>query len=366
MQNLKPNDLTLDVSVVIKKLFLIFLIVSGLYFGKEFLMPISIGGVIATLFVPFCKWMETKKISKGFAVLICLLLLLLVVALLVFLLGWQISAVVNDFTLIKQKVIEKGIAIQQYLFDHLGIPIEKQSQIFQTEQPSVTAIMQTVFISVKYLFLNLIMVFSYIFLLLYYRGHIKNFLVKLTPASQKKEMEQVIYSTTRVSQQYLLGLAKIIGCLWIMYSIGFGILGVNNFIFFAILCGLLEIIPFIGNITGTTITVLVAAMHGAGLPVLAGIVLVYGVIQFFQGWVLEPLILGPQVKINPLFTIIALILGELVWGIPGIILAIPITGMIKIVCDHVDSLKPYGFLIGEIESVKTKQSVLKKIKHWFN
>jgi predicted PurR-regulated permease PerM len=75
---------------------------------------------------------------------------------------------------------------------------------------------------------------------------------------------------------------------------------------------------------------------------------------------LEPLILGPQVKINPLFTIIVLILGQLVWGISGIILAIPLTAMFKIVCDHVESLKPYGFLIGELEGPKKSPNFFRK------
>jgi predicted PurR-regulated permease PerM len=85
-------------------------------------------------------------------------------------------------------------------------------------------------------------------------------------------------------------------------------------------------------------------------------------VQFIQGWILEPLILGPQVKINSLFTIIALVLGELLWGIPGIILAIPLTAMLKIVCDHIESLKPYGFLIGEIETTKNEIVFVEKIK----
>ena len=166
-------------------------------------------------------------------------------------------------------------------------------------------------------------------------------------------MEHLIYQATSISQHYLFGLSKMIVCLWIMYGIGFSILGVPNAIFFAILCGLLEIVPFIGNLTGTTLTILVAYVNGANLPMLGGIVIVYGVVQFIQGWVLEPLILGAQVKINPLFTIIALVLGELVWGIPGIILAIPLTAIFKIICDHIEALKPYGFLIGEIENKKT-------------
>ena len=86
------------------------------------------------------------------------------------------------------------------------------------------------------------------------------------------------------------------------------------------------------------------------MELLGSIVIVYGIVQLIQGWILEPLILGPQVKINSLFTIIALVLGELIWGIPGIILAIPLTAMFKIVCDHIEPMKPYGFLIGEIEN----------------
>ena len=98
---------------------------------------------------------------------------------------------------------------------------------------------------------------------------------------------------------------------------------------------------------------------------LIGIVITYVVVQFIQGWVLEPLILGPQVKINPLFTILALVLGELLWGISGIILAIPITAIFKIICDHIEPLKPYGFLIGEINDGKKEGKFIKKIKNNF-
>ncbi|MBP6757642.1 MAG: AI-2E family transporter [Flavobacterium sp.] len=65
---------------------------------------------------------------------------------------------------------------------------------------------------------------------------------------------------------------------------------------------------------------------------------------------------------NPLFTIFALVLGELIWGISGMILAIPMIAIFKIVCDHIDSLKPYGFLIGEIETERKESVFIKKIK----
>jgi predicted PurR-regulated permease PerM len=348
-------------TAVIKNLLLLFLIFAGLYYAKEFLMPLSIGGILATLFLPFCKWME-QKIHKGFAVFICLLTLLLVMSTIIALLGWKISELVTDFTLLKQKGIDTFNQTQQYIFNQLGITVAQQTQIMKAEQPSLSGMMQMMLGSFTYLFTNLILVLVYVFFLLYYRGHVKAFLLKLTLPAQRDEMEQVIYRATDISQQYLFGLSKMIVCLWIMYGIGFSIIGVKNAIFFAILCGMLEIVPFIGNITGTTLTVLVSALHGATFSMLGGIVLTYGVVQFIQGWVLEPLILGPQVKINPLFTIIALVLGELVWGIPGIILAIPLTAIFKIICDHIEPLKPYGFLIGEIETVKKELGFIKKMK----
>jgi predicted PurR-regulated permease PerM len=193
-------------------------------------------------------------------------------------------------------------------------------------------------------------------------NHIKIFLLKISPKVEKENMEDVIQKAAGISQQYLLGLSKMIVLLWIMYGIGFRLIGVENAFFFAILCGLLEIVPYIGNITGTILTAVIAAVHGANATLIIEIIGVYAIVQLIQGWILEPLILGPQVKINSLFTIIALVLGELLWGIPGIILAIPLTAIFKIVFDHIEPLKPYGFLIGEIETTKKEIAIVEKIK----
>ena len=335
---------------VIKKMLLLFLVIVGLYYAKVFLMPLTIGGILATLSLPFCHWMENKKLPKGLAVSICFITLILIISIFVFLLGWKVAELTNDISLIKQKAIESFTQTQEYIFTHLGISVNEQLEILKSEQPSYSNIMKMVAGSITHIFATLVLVLVYFLFLLYYRSHLKNFLLKLSVPSQRAEMEQIIQSATKVSQQYLLGLSKMIFCLWILYGIGFSLIGVENALFFAVLCGILEIVPFVGNITGTTLTVLVSALHGAEFSMLIGIVIIYGIVQFIQGWVLEPLILGPQVKINPLFTILSLVLGELLWGISGIILAIPFIAILKIICDHIEPLKPYGFLIGEIET----------------
>jgi predicted PurR-regulated permease PerM len=362
----KTKIMTTSTTAFIKQLLLFFLVIAGLYYGKVFIMPFAIGGILAMLFLPFCNWIEKKKIPRGIAVFFCLLTLLLFVFGLVAILSWKIVEVINDITLLKGKAIATVDSIQNYIFNHFDISIEEQFKIIKEEKPSYASMVQILLSSLAAIVTNLVLVTAYFLFLLYYHSHIKQFILKLTVATQQKEMEEIIHKVANISQQYLVGLSKMIACLWIMYYIGFSFIGLENAFFFAILCGFLEIVPFVGNITGTALTILIAAMHGGNLVLLGGIAITYGIVQFIQGWLLEPLMLGPQVKINPLFTIIALVLGELLWGIPGIIMAIPLTAMLKIICDHIEPLKPYGFLIGEIEDKKnTGFSFLKKIKALF-
>ena len=357
--------MTFSALSLLQKLLIVILIVAGLYYAREFLMPLAIAGVLATLFLPFCKWMEKRKVPKVLAVLVCILVLLSAITGIVWLLSWQVSQLASDFETIKQKFTIMLERIQQYLFTHFGISAEKQSQAIKDQQFSFSGIFQVIAGSAVSLLTTLILTFAYIFLLLYYRSHLRKFLLKLSPPSNRNELSQVINDVVNVSQQYLTGLSKMIMCLWIMYGISFSIIGVKNPLFFAFLCGVLEIIPFIGNITGTTVTLLVTAVQGGSPAMLLAIVGTYGLVQFIQGWVLEPLIVGPHVKINPFSTIIALVLGEMLWGIPGIFLAIPLVAMFKIVCDHTESLKPYGYLIGEVVDGKGKINFAKKIKGWF-
>jgi predicted PurR-regulated permease PerM len=194
---------------------------------------------------------------------------------------------------------------------------------------------------------NSLLVLVYIFLFLYFRDRLKNFILKIADARGKNEARQTMEQSRKVAQKYLSGLAMMIVCLWILYGIGFSIVGVKNALFFAILCGLLEIVPFVGNITGTLLTCLMVMAQGGSPGMLIGVLCIYGFVQTFQSYVLEPLVVGSNVNINPLFTILIIVFGEFIWGIPGMILAIPLLGIVKIVCDHVPELEPVGYLMGQ-------------------
>jgi predicted PurR-regulated permease PerM len=352
-------------SDLIKKIFFLFLIITGMYFARAFLIPFTLGSVIAMIFLPVCKWLENKGISRAIAPLLCIFLILLLVSGLVSMLGWQISELSKDAVSIEKKILETGAAIREYIFEHSGISKTEQVRLLNEQNSMFTNAFMNVLGSITSILMQCILILVYIVLLLFYRSHILQFFIKLSDVHQRENVKELLISAAKISQQYLFGLAKMIFLLWIMYSIGFAIAGVKNPVFFAVMCGMLEIIPFIGNITGTGITIFVALVQGGGAGLIISIIITYAIIQFIQGWILEPLILGPQVKINPLFTILALVIGELIWGIPGVILAIPLTGMLKILCDHIEPLKPYGFLIGERKSPPSEKKLQKKLLSWF-
>jgi predicted PurR-regulated permease PerM len=349
---------------------LLFFILSfaGLYFAAPFLIPVTLAAVFSMLFIRFCNWLEFKGMGRGAASVLCIISFILAFSLIVFLLIWQLNGLVENIDNMKQHVIVLFSNFQHWIYEKAGIDLKQQQELIEgkSAQGESGNMLAGFAGKIMDILLNTVLVLVYMFLFLVYRSHIKRFILKLVPGSEKDKADEVVHQAGKVGQRYLSGLAAMIGVLWIMYGIGFSIVGVESAIFFAVLCGILEIIPFVGNLTGTSVTILAVLAQGGDSRMVIGVLVTYILVQFIQTYILEPLIVGEQVNINPLFTILAIVLGEMIWGVAGMVLAIPLLGMLKIVCDHVPDLQPYGFLIGTEKQRSRKTSVLDKIKVIFN
>ena len=341
-------------------LLLAFLIVAAIYYAKPFLVPLCFGGLLAMLFLPLSRWFESKKIPKGFSILFCIIIFLALITGIIWLISWQITDLTTESTDIENKVRKMISEIEEYIGSNFGISKKQQEKIISEQAQENGGLLSNLGSSITGFVVDFILVLVYIFLFMFYRSRLKSFVLQLISSQQKKNTETIIHDIQKVAQQYITGLGMMIVCLWIMYSIGFSIVGVKYAVLFAIICGLLEIIPFIGNLTGTLLAILMVVIQGGGTGMVVGVVVTYLIVQFLQTYLLEPLVVGAEVNINPLFTIIILVLGELVWGIPGMVLAIPLLGIVKIICDHIPSLKPYGYLIGSDR--KRKNILLKRKK----
>ncbi|NEU09663.1 AI-2E family transporter [Flavihumibacter sp. R14] len=342
-----------------------FLAIGSLFYAREFLIPLALSAMLAMLFVRLSNYLEDKGLGRGWSALICVLLLVIFVAGAFTLLSYQISNLADNMGGIKKRLVDMLEHVKLWIYQTFGVSYQKQEQIFKEQsKANGGGSIGTFAGSFMGILVNSILVTVYIFLLLYSRDHIKQFILKLFPSDKRTKTEKVMGQSVQVAQKYLSGLSAMIVMLWIMYGIGFTIVGVEYAVFFAILCGLLEIVPFVGNITGTSVTILAVLVQGGDGGMILGVLITYMLVQFFQTYVLEPLVVGEQVSINPLFTIMVIVLGEMVWGVAGMILAIPLLGIVKIICDNVPALKPYGFLIGS-EKKKGKPGVITRIRAIF-
>jgi predicted PurR-regulated permease PerM len=349
---------TTSLQRVVYFLLLAFLIVVILYYGKPFLVPVCFAGLLAMLFLPISLWFERKNIPKVLSIVFCLLIFLIIVIGIVWLISWQITDLASETNDIESKVEKMITEIKEYIQGHFGISKKQQEQLITEQAKNNSSIFSNAGSYIMGFVVDFILMLVYIFLFMFYRERLKTFVLKIVPSPQKKNAEIIIHDVEKVSQQYITGLGLMIACLWVMYSIGFSIVGVKYAVLFAIICGLLEIVPFIGNLTGNLLTVLMVIIQGGGMGMVIGVIVTYLLVQFLQTYLLEPLVVGAEVNINPLFTIIILVVGELIWGIPGMVLAIPLLGIFKIVCDHVESLKPFGYLIGSDK--KKRSSIFKR------
>ena len=347
-------------------LFFLFLAFGGLYFAAEFLIPVTLAGVFSMLFIRFCNWLESKGLKRGLASFICIALFLIAIAGIILLMSWQLSTLSENMDEMKNRLVELFNMMRSWVSRTIGVSFKQQESMLKDQGSSGAGSAGSMAMSfasgVFGILINSLLVVVYMFLFLYYRGHIKNFILKLTNRGDKDLADEIVHQSGKVAQKYLSGLGAMIGILWIMYGIGFSLVGVENAIFFAILCGILEIVPFIGNLTGTSITVLSVLVNGGDTKMILWVLVTYFVVQFIQTYILEPLVVGEQVSINPLFTIMSIVVGEMVWGISGMILAIPLLGIVKIICDHVPDLQPYGFLIGPPSKKEKRQSLIYRFK----
>ena len=366
-QNIKKTALILLIFV---------LLVIILYFGKAFLVPVTFAALLATLLHPVSKWLQGKGVNRAISILMSMVLLVGFFGGLIALLSWQVSDLAKDAPQIEKQLTERYEQVRQYINDTFNISPQKQDEIIEEQKTSGSGKAGGIlagFVSGLGGFLtDLIITLVYIFLFMYYKDRLKKFVIRIAPDDKKDVALRIIQDSAKVAQKYLTGLALMILALWVMYGIGFSIVGVKSPIFFAVLCGMLEIIPFVGNVVGTTVTLLVSVMQGGGTNIIIGILVTYGIVQFVQTYLLEPLVVGAEVNLNPLFTVLCLVAGEMIWGLPGMILAIPVTGVIKIICDHVEPLKPFGELIGgsekkgETKFKKKMKTTGRKIKEAFN
>ena len=139
-------------------------------------------------------------------------------------------------------------------------------------------------------------------------------------------------------------------------------IGLENALILGGIAALLTIVPYIGTTMGGMFPFLVAlTTHESPNDALMVVVAIVA-IQTIDNYFIEPNVVGGEVNLNAFASIFSIIAGGVIWGIAGMILFIPIIGILKIIFDHVESLKPLGYIIGDTNADPDRKHIFVRIK----
>lgn len=347
------------------KLLLLGLVIAFLILAENILIPFTIAVFFTFLLMPVSQKFEQWRLPKVLAILLSIVMAFAVFGALLYFLYAQVLSFVNDWPVLLKTLSVKWENIQQFVSETFHISrIEQQAWITTKikENASTGGIMVLGIFSATTSFLaSFTLIPIYIFFLTLYKDKIKEFIRLIAKEDKNEHALMVVKKVSRVSQKYLVGLFFDIIILSVINSTGFLIMGLPHAILFGVLASMLNIIPYIGVMIGSILPITMAFLTKDAFGYTLGVAAVCFITQFLDNNFITPNVVGGSVSINPLSATIALIASALIWGIPGMILSLPLTGMVKVLCDNVEPLKPYGYLLGEEVKFNEQKQAKEKI-----
>jgi predicted PurR-regulated permease PerM len=321
-------------------------------YGKSIIVPLALAILFANLLLPIVRWLNNKGLrNKPLSILVPLVTSIVTVATVVVLLSSQVSKFVEDIPTLSEKGAELVNNFQSWIDKNAHVAVQKQNQYFRQGvdnlKEQAPKLVGATFVSIAGLVTYIVLIPIFTFLTLYYRKTIKDFLVGVFRNGTPKKVNEVLEESTDVAQQYITGLLIETVIVFTLNTIGFLILGIKYAIFLALLAAILNLIPYVGILVANVICMAVTLLTSDNLGDVVWVGVILGLVQIFDNNFGMPVIVGNKVKINALVTIIGVLIGGALCGIPGMFLAIPTIAVLKIVFDKVPGMKPWGIILGD-------------------
>lgn len=333
-----------------------------LYVLSSVFVPLAFAVLFAILLNRLYVLLD-RVMPKVPAILLTLLLAIAVLVLLFYFLSTQIAGFVDSLPLLKQKLLALLHEVQRWSKNKMGMNIDKQVSTitngFSTGGGEmITSTLGAVIGSLGVV----VLVPTYVFMLLYYKPLILNFLFEVFREENSLRVAEILSETKSAVQSFMVGLMIETTIVCVLNSIALLLIGVPSAIVIGVIGGILNILPYIGGVVAIALPVLMVTITREGYTSQLLVIGSYAVIQFIDNNILVPRIVSKKVQINALISIVVVLLGGLLWGIPGMFLSIPFIGVLKIIFDRVEDLKPWGHLLGD--EVPTEHMGLIWQKRW--
>lgn len=343
----------------------IFFICYFINVAQNILIPFAFAILLSVLLLPIVLFFEKRHLGKVSSIGIAILVALVFIFGIIYFLSSQIASFIQDVPSIKEHLNDHFVALQNWIKDKFHISFSEQNVYLNKQAEKLkeggTTYVRRTFFSITEIILLFILLPIYTFLLLYYRAHIKRFLFTVFRDEYAPDIQTVISKSKIMVRSYMVGLVIEMVIVAFANSAGLLILGVRYAIFFGVMAAVLNIIPYVGMFIATLFTVLVTLTTSDSTSDLIWIIVIFYGIHMIDVNILMPRIVASRLRINALISILGVIMGGALTGISGLFLSVPAVAFIKIMCDQIDSLKPWGLLMGDETSYSGNTRVYKKL-----
>jgi predicted PurR-regulated permease PerM len=327
--------------------------------AKEILSPLIFSSLFSILLLPAATFFERKlRLPRSAASMLPVILLLSFISLLIYVIGSQISDVVKDWPQFQAQINKSLYDLRGWVQENFHITRGKQLRVINSAANKVTSpdteVVGATVLSLSSMLLFLVFTFIYTFFFLLYRRLIMKFLESVFLDENKATVHEIIGQVQHIIRKYIIGLLIEMGIVATAVSVAFSVMGEKYAILLGLITGLFNIIPYVGIFTALVISAVVALGTSPDGTKVIWVIITLVVTHLVDSNVLLPMVVGSKVRINALITVLGVVIGEMIWGIPGMFLSIPVIAVLKIIFDRVESLKPWGIILGDEENKQNK------------
>ena len=330
---------------------LIIVLITGflLYIGAPLILPLIFGAFLAMLIQPFFNRLLRLIKLDWLAIILSFIIFIIPFLVIGYLLSSEIVTILEDLPSISDQLTSGLATLKDGISRFLPFlePYELENVIKNPGNllnKPLEIIGQGVISSTSGL-VGLALTFLYAFFFLLYRHKFQYFLQSYFNTQKKDRVDRLVSKVKNMIQSYVIGLGLVILILCVLNSIGLYFIGIKYALLWGTMAGVLAIIPYIGTLIGGLLPFLFSLTTSEFMWQPIAVVIYYVVIQQIEGNIITPKVVGDQVNVNPLVSIIALLFFAQFWGLAGIILAIPMIAVIKIILDQFDSTKTISILL---------------------
>ncbi|SFT17768.1 AI-2E family transporter [Sphingobacterium wenxiniae] len=341
-------------------LFALTLILALMYVSQSVLLPLLFSILISISLFPLARLLEKLRLGKAFAAIMAVIVAIAIISLVGWFIVHQSIIIGKNATSITEKVLSVFDRVQDWAEATFGV--ERNEMVDRAKEEgnkllsNAGSMIGATFGSIGNIVAGAVLVPLFSFFLLYYRDFFREFFFKAFKDAPKRKVNQTLNKIYEVVQSYLVGLITVMGIVAVLNTIGLIAMGIDYAWFFGTLASLLMLLPYIGIAIGSILPALFALAVKDSAWYAIGVIAWFQVVQFLEGNIITPNIVGSKVSINPLMAIIAILLGGMLFGLAGLILALPLTATIKVIFDAIPSMEAFGFLIGEPEKEHLKRN----------